>query len=335
MKKLLLILLLLFLSAKTSFAQEVFPLSGAKWTEAITYDEGKTYNYFSYVLQGDTIEDGILRSKLYYIPDINRKDSVLMGFIHIQENKVFFKTIFNEDDPYASLLPIFGLCFEEYPVSLLYDFSLSIEDVFYPCGTSNPGFCETNPDICETVPDFCENYPDICETNFYLHVLDIDSIELGGVKRKRMAVGKNEHISDYWVEGMGGLRGLFYHKHTAIPTSENISKHFVCFTQDNELIYLNPDYSECPIPQFNAIPEVKTNLLRVFPNPMKSVVTIQSDQPLQAIQIYDISGLLLHKQACNGELQTVVERESLLQGTYFMKITFQTGETRTEKLIIQ
>jgi hypothetical protein len=295
--KIIFSLLLLLTGAIAVSAQEVFPLSGAKWTERITIGEEES-TYYSYVLQGDTIVDDILRSKLYYIPDINRKDSILTALVHIEDKKVVF----------------WGIYCEEYEQDLpLYDFSLAVRDTFQYCEPSG---------------------------GYYYYVSEIDEANLGGISRKGMTVISGKYIGDrwmefdidYWIEGMGSVKGLFN-----IIKKGPMSVHWdlICFTLNDELIYLNPQFSECPVPNFTSIPEVKTNPLRIFPNPMKLLATVQSDQPLQAIQIYDISGVLLYKQACNGELQTVIERQSLLQGTYFMKITFQTGETRTEKLIIQ
>ena len=291
-------------------AQDVFPLSGAKWTEVIEYDYNYPiieYQYFSYVLQGDTIIDDILRSKLHLIPGTST-DTDIVGFIHIQDSTVFYRG--------RTTYAYNRLCDEyhqqDYP---LYDFSLSKGDSFYDCFESSFSFNNEE---------------------YYYHVSDIDAVNLGGVSRKRITFIHDLWLGsrDQWIEGMGSVNGLFYGKES-VPISDGSNKYFVCFTQNDELIYLNPRYSECPVPQFNAIPEVKTNPLRVFPNPMKSTATIQSNQPLQSIQIYDISGILLHKQACNGKLQTTINRQSLSQGSYFIKIALQTGETLIEKLIVQ
>jgi len=312
MKKLFTILLLLFLSTKISFAQEIFPLSGAKWTEVEENHNYKPiqYKYFSYVLQGDTVIDDILRSKLYYIPDINRRDSVLIGFIHVQESTVVYRI---KDERGLGLGPYHLICVggnikkdvpQEFP---LYDFSLSIGDSF-------------------TFNCYPATYP----------VSNIDDIDLGGISRKRMIfTDKFGYIQDQWIEGMGSVNGLFFGKENKPISASNIWHVFVCFSLNDEVLYLNPEYSECPVPEFNSISVVRTNPLRIFPNPMKSAATIQSSQPLQLIQIYDISGVLLYKQACKGELQTTINKQSLLQGTYLMKVTMQTGGTRTKKLIIQ
>jgi hypothetical protein len=72
-----------------SYSQDLFPLDNAQWIEAlISYDkDGSILNesYCSYVLQGDTVIDGINRSKLYYTPDINRNYLELIGYIHTNQ----------------------------------------------------------------------------------------------------------------------------------------------------------------------------------------------------------------------------------------------------------
>ena len=291
-------------------AQDIFPLSGAKWTEVIEYDYNYPiieYQYFSYVLQGDTVIDDILRSKLHLIPRTST-DTDIVGFIHIQDSTVFYRGVTR--NAYYPLCDVYHQ--QDYP---LYDFSLSIGDSFFDCSASM-------------------HYVDWD----YYSVLDVDAVNLGGIGRKRITLAwtweEQQYIRDQWIEGMGSVNGLFYGKE-AIRRSDGSNKYFVCFTQNDELIYLNPRYSDCQGLSFKAIPEVKTNPLRIFPNPMKSTATVQSDYPLQSVQIYDISGVLLYKQTCKGELQTTINKQSLLQGSYFIKVILQTGETQIEKLIVQ
>ena len=289
-------------------AQDIFPLSGAKWTGLITRDEGSTYTYFSYVMQGDTIVDDILRSKLYYIPDINKAkpDTLLVGYFHIVEKVVFYRIHEIEKGVYAvGLYPICSEYESDYP---LYDFSLQEGDIY---------------------SYFCDSY----DFELWQLVTSVQQVEFGGSNRKKIIF--NGYNSLFWLEGMGSNRGFFCWKETGIPKSESVFHDYICFSVNDEVLYINPFYSKCPVPQFNAIPEVKTNSLSIFPNPMKSTATIQSDQPLQSIQIYDISGVLLYQQTCNGELQVTINKQSLLQGTYFIKVTLQTGETQIEKLIVQ
>ncbi|MDR0437338.1 MAG: T9SS type A sorting domain-containing protein [Bacteroidales bacterium] len=287
------ILICILFANTTTHAQEVFPLSGAKWTEEITY-MGIPQQYISYVLQGDTVIDGIQRAKLYIFYSPNSADSYLIGFFHIQGNSVFFRSLNN--------FAYYPICSDYYlQDGLFFDFSLLEGDSFENC-----------------------TYPGMSI------VSSVDSIELGGINRKSITFGIN---GGQWTEGIGSL-DLFYGKEW-IPTGF-YGKHLVCFTLNDELIYLDPRYSKCPVlGNATTILETKNNQLTIFPNPAKSTVTVQSDHSLKRLQIYDISGTLLHEQSCNGELQTTIQKLPHPPGMHFVKITLQSGDVYTKKLIIQ
>ena len=281
-----------------SYSQEIFPLANAKWTE-VFWDGSDLIQYSSYVLQGDTTIDDVSRSKLYYIWDINRRDSLLVGFIHTQGSTVFYR----QESDYMGADACDEYYRKDYP---LYTFSLSVGDKLNGC------------------------YHDC-------YVSNIDSIELGGVSRKRITYRDSDceycQDCDQWIEGMGSINGLFYGK-KKVKTSET-SNNFVCFTLNDELVYLNPMFSECPVTHFNSIPEVKKNSLIVFSNPMNSTVTVQFGQPLKLIQIFNLNGILLCERPCNGELSVVVHNQSLSSGIYFVKCILQNGNVETKKLFIQ
>ncbi|MDR0437337.1 MAG: T9SS type A sorting domain-containing protein [Bacteroidales bacterium] len=280
-------------------AEEVFPLSGARWTWEIRYYYEDPYNV-SYVLQGDTVVDDIQRAKLYYIHHDNHTDSLLMGFIHTRGDSVFYRSLSDLVGHYPNIL-----CLEPHQDYLLYDFSSSKGD---------------------SIKDYC-HYEDS-----YFPVLDVDSVKFGGIHRKRIRFREDDY--DYWIEGMGSINGLFYGVE-AIPIGM-MSRRLVCFTLNDEPVYFNPTYSsECPVPGVvSVIRETKNNLLTIFPNPAKSTVTVQSDHPLKRLQIYDVNGTLLSEQSCNNELQTKIQKLPKKAGKYVLKITLQNGVVHTEKLII-
>ncbi|OAV74771.1 hypothetical protein Barb7_01682 [Bacteroidales bacterium Barb7] len=127
MKKLL--LLLVFTGCTVfSYAQEenIFPLSGAKWTEVETYSYNDKAFYFCYETIGDTIIDGIKHGKIYQTT-VDGKYPYLIGTIRIEGKKVICET---GDEDYV--LYDFGLgkgdtlChFSSYP----FDYSETILDV--------------------------------------------------------------------------------------------------------------------------------------------------------------------------------------------------------------
>jgi hypothetical protein len=68
---------------------------------------------------------------------------------------------------------------------------------------------------------------------------------------------------------------------------------------------------------------------------MKSTTVIECTQALKSVQIYDISGVLLCEQPCDGEFQVVIHKQSLPQGICFVKSILQNGNIEITKLIIQ
>jgi hypothetical protein len=249
--------------------------------------------------------DNIPRSKLYYIPDINKTDTLLIGYFHNAGDIVYYRKHQIEPEVFAEGL--YGICEEYESDYLLYDFSLQEGDIYsYVCGYGG---------------------------TTQRRVTSIEQVERGGFILKKIIF--NDYDSSYWMEGMGSGQGFFEGKER-IPTSEAFCI-YICFSVNDEVLYMNPDYSECPIRTrgSNSIREIKSNSLMVFPNPMKSFATIQSDQPLKLIQLYDISGFLLYEQPCNNELQIVIQKQSLSSGMYFVKSILQNGSMQIKKLIIQ
>ena len=98
-------------------------------------------------------------------------------------------------------------------------------------------------------------------------------------------------------------------------------------------------FAICSESGFNTIVSIEavnpTHYLQIFPNPMQSVATVQSEQPLSLIQIYNVTGTLVHEQDCHGEFQTLIYKQSLSSGMYFVKSISQTGDVGTKKLIVK
>lgn len=279
MKKLLFIVFLFAFTNGISFSQDIFSLDNAKWTGADISDyywPDVRYTYFSFVIFGDTIVDDIHRSKLYYIPDINKTDSILAGYFHVIDKKVFYR---------QHNFIRHGLCDVFESDYLLFDFSLQKDDTYYyPC---NFGLSS-------------------------IKVTDILQVEFGGYSRKKIIFDNTM----YWIEGMGGFNG-FFEGHEPIPTSEENRVDYICFSVNDEVLYLNPNYLECPTPQFNSIHE-------------KEYI-----QLLKKMQIYNVSGILVCEYICNDKLHAVIPEQSLSSGIYLVKRTLQNGDIQTTKIIIQ
>lgn len=73
--------------------------------------------------------------------------------------------------------------------------------------------------------------------------------------------------------------------------------------------------------------------MQVFPNPVNTVLTINSKDQIKATEVYDMSGKKLHSENQNTDTVTI-DFSSYASGIYFVKV-FNDRGNRTEKIIKQ
>lgn len=72
--------------------------------------------------------------------------------------------------------------------------------------------------------------------------------------------------------------------------------------------------------------------LRVFPNPVKDQLNIDTDQTISEVQIVNSMGKLISNTQGNV---TQIGMGSLPRGIYIVRITFEDGQTNIQKIIKQ
>jgi len=73
------------------------------------------------------------------------------------------------------------------------------------------------------------------------------------------------------------------------------------------------------------------SLIRIFPNPAKDVVYVKSNERINKLELYDITGSLIYKQNNINSRTYILHRKDLRKGTYLLKI----NETNYQKLIFE
>jgi Secretion system C-terminal sorting domain len=77
---------------------------------------------------------------------------------------------------------------------------------------------------------------------------------------------------------------------------------------------------------FTDIPQITSENknvddIQIYPNPTKSIVHIQSTNPVKSIEVCDISGkTILRQQNC---FENSIDLSSVQNGLYFLKIAFE------------
>ncbi len=195
---------------------------------------------------------------------------------------------------------------------LLYDFSLNVRDTI-----------EITYSLREIYDSFCK-----------LEVVEIGSVEVGGVFRKKMTLHKipftNTGLDDvhYWVEGIGSLFGPIYP--LTIPDGERDFE-FDCYKTDDisyGVCYCDGDT--------NIQHQLQEDEILFYPNPVinTSQFVFPENGVAYTIEIYNsIGDKMFHYQANNT---MVINKSSFDVGVYFYKVSNEkVGLIKRGKIIIQ
>lgn len=167
----------------------------------------------------------------------------------------------------------------------------------------------------------------------YLMIEEIDSVLIDGNYRKRFNFGLEE-----WIEGIGSTRGLLS-PITAQPTGFQYWE-LICFNQDDEVIYLNPEYNTC-FPILTAINDMKpvNNIIKIFPHPITNISVIDlaaiADCLYQYIDFYNVFGQKVNRINIADSEQIIISKLNYKSGLYVYRISGQNMKPLTGKIIFE
>ena len=180
--------------------------------------------------------------------------------------------------------------------------------------------------------DFTANVGDslVCGYGDYF-VLDSISIEqIGGVDRKKFWFGLEydftgePYAMETWIEGIGSDLGLLYCGSYYFCGGYYRA---LCFHQDGELIWQNPEYDACVI---TSVEEINEKVISVYPNPAMETVTIDGVEASE-VQVYNALGQLVKTMRNSNE----VSLEGLPQGVYMVRIADAENKVFTAKVAVR
>ena len=180
--------------------------------------------------------------------------------------------------------------------------------------------------------DFTANLGDslVCGYGDYF-VLDSISIEqIGGVDRKKFWFGLeydfigDPYAMETWIEGIGSDLGLLF-----------CGSYFfcggyyraLCFHQNGELVWQNPEYNACLI---TDVEEIHDNELTVYPNPANNLVCINGVEAAE-VQVYNAIGQMVKTVRGTNEIDVV----DLAEGVYLVRIMDAEGNIYTNKIAVR
>jgi len=239
-----------------------------------------------YTTHSNHIEsDTVINSKIYGVLIDNVYNygghySDTVGYIRedIQSRKTYFLSKYAKDE------------------ILLYDFSLSIGDIF--------------------------NAKTFWGGSEYDTVTNIDSIVYMGQKRLTITLTNGNNSLD-WIEGIGSKQGFLY--------TNYYHGTLLCLTSDMELLYKNDaGYDGCIIALYeNLDDEPIQNKLKIYPNPATDYIRVEKDKPIESIKILDLYGHILAQYKPNQK-SFVISLSGIKKGLYLINI-----DSEIEKLIVK
>ena len=180
--------------------------------------------------------------------------------------------------------------------------------------------------------DFTANVGDslVCGYGDYF-VLDSISIEqIGGVDRKKFWLGLEydftgePYAMETWIEGIGSDLGLLYCGSYYFCGGYYRA---LCFHQDGELIWQNPEYDACVI---TSVEEINDKVISVYPNPAMEKVTIDGVEAAE-VQVYNAFGQLVKTIRNSNEIPVA----GLVEGVYLLRITDADGKCYTNRVAVR
>ena len=317
--KIIFSLSLLFISFFVNAQQYVsFPTENAQWNVfyASQWDfSPMDTTLLQYSLQGDTIiNETIYRKVVRNTGTLSNPVYNGIGGIREQEKKIYYVG-------YSYIEKMGILHNYDNREILLYDFNKEIGDTVW-----------------------------ISEHLKYV-ITDIDSVKVGNEYRKRYQIpGPFMTVTgsfDYIIEGIGSVKEGLFGSITPIPTCIGCNQEwrFVCFSQDGETVYKNPEFNDCNStdktdPVIDGVNNpVKGPSITVSPNPIAGSGSIRwetSDYDVHStIVITDMLGKCVKTINLQGKTEEVINNTDIRPGVYFIHLLTTNNQNYTVKMILQ
>ena len=285
-----------------------FPTENAQWnvfyTLSLSSSAPTDTTLLQYSLQGDTTINGIVYRKMCRnIGSIANPIYRSVGGLREQDKRIYYYSGYGYTTNSGRFI--------NGSEKLLYDFNKNIGESVYS------------------------------ETNQLIYTIDaIDSIKIGSEFRKRYKTHRyNTSFCEYIVEGIGNIQRGLFGVITSITTCMDcyIYWEFVCFSQNGESLYKNPNYVDCNSVLKTALSNVKANIpsVKISPNPVIDILILESintDSPYTSVEVMDIMGKSVKSFPIFNSSEFKLDLSDCNAGIYYVLVKFK-DKTESHKII--
>jgi hypothetical protein len=184
--------------------------------------------------------------------------------------------------------------------------------------------------------DFSKNVGDSIDYGIWgkCAITSVDSIMIGQHYRKRFTV-----LWDTIIEGIGCLYDLLS-PINPIPTKYYAKWELVCFKQEDEVLFLNPDYPACFPPAYGIDKNpVNSNYnIKIYPQPLTHTSYIDltgTKVQFRYLTIYNILGRSIYRLEISNKKIIQLNKTDFISGLHLYKLETNDGQCTTGKIMIE
>jgi hypothetical protein len=175
--------------------------------------------------------------------------------------------------------------------------------------------------------DIVEPLPWITDSTYRLVIDTVETVIVDGISLKKYrTIALDEfqfYNGGYFMDRIGGL-DWFFPRATIIPEAGGPIR---CYS-DNQ-IDTSFQSVACDYRLITSISEINANYrIYIFPNPFQNELTIQSEQPIEQIELYDFTG-----RRILSSRQATLNLENINNGVYILTIYLKSGQRLDRKII--
>lgn len=245
-------------------------------------------------LEGDTLIDGVVWSKLVMYDDTLTNENDFKGYLKSEGNKVFYKENATDNQ------------------QLIYDFDIEVGDsVEYAFKIGNDEYLAWLELIeISTININGGSYKKFTFSEPKPYEIDGDfPITMGNL------------LQEVWIEGIGSIRGPLFPVNPFMLDSEWGEKvDLTCSFVDETQYYHNNSYSDCYVRDVLGIKDFQKELAKIYPNPIKDVIFITnpSNHAMNIEITNNLGQIILQTELKEGKNQ--LDLNTLKSGIYFIKL---------------
>ncbi len=150
-----------------------------------------------------------------------------------------------------------------------------------------------------------------------------------------VAVIGNFDVASQWVEPNFSATGKWYEFFSGDSVDVTSTDMGVELQPGEYRLYSNKKLTVDDVKDVELVdvPEIKAQEVKVFPNPVSNCLYVESEQTIDAVRLFNITGQLVKKQMCYSSKAQVIVSE-IPAGTYLLQIT-GSNFNRVSKVVIE